>query len=67
MQNSDSKKTKTPPIEGTFYRMKRKSNGWVVERLQVTGGKVSLSELGDWDLKEVTERKLLMRVSSENQ
>lgn len=46
-------------LKGTFHRLKRKGNGWVVEELTVTENHLSVRELGDWDLRITTETRAL--------
>ena len=52
-------------VEGVFHRLKRKGNGFVVEKLTVKGGLVvSLKEVGDWDVRMVTENRALNELVS---
>jgi hypothetical protein len=63
-RTSQAQKEKAPETDpAKFFRMVRKGNGWIIQELTVTQtGKISLKELGDWDLRLVTERKLLSEV-----
>lgn len=59
--------SKTPKKQQSvhYYRMKRKGNGWVLEKATIQGQKVTLSEVGDWDLRATTEQKLLAWASKD--
>jgi len=39
--------------------MVRKKNGWVVEELVLTETDTMLKQLGDWDVRGITEGKAL--------
>lgn len=48
----------------TYFRLKKKGNGWVVEKAVVNAlGKVKTSEMGDWDLLTISEKKLYSAVN----
>lgn len=48
----------------TYFRLKKKGNGWVVEKATVqANGKVKTAELGDWDLLTISEKKLYSAVN----
>lgn len=50
-------------VTGVFHRMKRKKNGWVVEELTITPLTMKLVELGDWDVRTMTEHKALVALA----
>lgn len=65
-QNSspDSASTKAPELkDGVFHRMKRKGNGWVLEKLTLMQGKVLIEEVGDWDIRAVVEQKAISAIA----
>ena len=46
--------------EAHFFRMKRKGNGWLIQELTVDRmGKMTIKDLGDWDMRDIVERKLI--------
>lgn len=59
--NSVQKLQNSSPNTGVtrYFRLKRKGNGWVLECLELMGGRVHVFEKGDWDYLSVCEAKLL--------
>lgn len=46
-----------------FFRMKRKGNGWIGEEVTIHAtGKLSFKDLGDWDVRGITEQKVLSEI-----
>jgi hypothetical protein len=41
-----------------FFRLKRKSNGWIIETVRVAPDDATRRDIHEWDLYETTERRL---------
>lgn len=46
--------------EECFFRLCRRGNGWVVEKLTIfPTGKFAVVDMGGWDLRDIAEKKLM--------
>ena len=62
-----SSKPEVPPQmelpEGTYHRMVRKGNGWLLQELRIKKGRAVLKDLGDWDYRSTVEVKALNAIA----
>ena len=60
MEPTKEEKTQNPTLTGKWIRMIRKGNGFIAQELTVMrNGSLKCRNLGDWDLRSITEIKAL--------